>query len=71
MKYDVLTLCCNINWNLKPIGKKSKELLQSRQDFQKDFVKIEEQTASIILNLRAEEARELEALQDEINAKEI
>lgn len=56
---------------IKLFGEGSKEVLQSRQDFQSAFVSIEEQTTEILINLKAAEARELEALQQDLNAKEI
>jgi hypothetical protein len=56
---------------VKIFGEGSKEVLESRAQFQKEFAQIEEQTAAIIQTLKEEEARELGALQDDINAKDI
>ncbi len=56
---------------IKVFGEGSKEVLISRQQFQKDFVQIEKETTAIIINLKEEEGRELEALRAELRSKEI
>ena len=56
---------------IKVFGEGSKEVLISRQQFQKDFVQIEKETTAIIINLKEEEGRELEALRADLRAKEI
>lgn len=56
---------------IKVFGEGSQEVLISRQQFQKDFVQIEKETTAIIINLKEEEGRELEALRADLRAKEI
>jgi len=56
---------------IKIFGEGSKEVLQSREQFQKDFVQIEKETTALIVTLKEEEGRELEALRAELRAKEL
>ena len=56
---------------IKVFGEGSKEVLQSRKQFQKDFEQIEKQASELIITLKEEEGRELEALRAELRAKEL